>query len=80
MSTVTNKTPVKTAKATPGKPHLSGLGLDSMGDLSALLDAPGAAARAGGPLLLELALIDEDPHQPRTADNPGRAYAPAVRR
>lgn len=71
MSTATNKTPVKTAQATPGMPHLSGLGLDSMGDLSALLDAPGADARAGDPRLLELALIDEDPHQPRTVNNPG---------
>lgn len=71
MSSATNKTPVRPAKANAGKPHRSEPALDSMGDLSALLDAPGAAARAGGPLLLELALIDEDPHQPRTANNPG---------
>lgn len=71
MSTATKKTPGKgTAEAT-GKPQTSGLGLDSMGDLSALLDAPTAAANGGGPLLLEMDLIDEDPHQPRTEDNPG---------
>lgn len=47
----------------------SGLGLEGLGDLSALLDAP--AANNGGPLDLDLALIDEDPNQPRTKDNPG---------
>lgn len=71
MSTAKSKMPVKPAEVIAGKPHLAGLGLDVMGDLSVLLDAPGAAARAGGPLLLELVLIDEDPHQPRTANNPG---------
>lgn len=71
MSTATNKTPVTSAKATAGKLHLSGLGLDRMGGPSALLEPPDAAARVGGPLLLELALIDEDSHQPRTANNPG---------
>ena len=53
------------------KPLLSGLGLDSMGDLSALLDAPTTAANSGGPLQLDIDLIDEDPNQPRTANNPG---------
>jgi ParB family chromosome partitioning protein len=53
------------------KPLLSGLGLDSMGDLSALLDAPTTAANSGGPLRLDIDLIDEDPNQPRTANNPG---------
>ena len=53
------------------KPLLSGLGLDSMGDLSALLDAPTTAANNGGPLQLDIDLIDEDPNQPRTANNPG---------
>lgn len=47
----------------------SGLGLEGLGDLSALLDAP--AANNGGPLDLNLDLIDEDPNQPRTKDNPG---------
>ncbi|MFZ2171497.1 MAG: ParB/RepB/Spo0J family partition protein [Methylococcaceae bacterium] len=40
-----------------------GLGLENMGDLSALLDQP---MSGGGPLELELHLIDEDPNQPRT--------------
>lgn len=71
MSTATNKTPVTTDKAGAGKWPLSGRGLERMGAPSALLEPPGAAARAGGPLLLALALIDEDPHQPRTANNPG---------
>ncbi|WP_395827978.1 transcriptional repressor gene korB [Collimonas sp.] len=71
MSTATKKAPGKGTTEAPGKPQSSGLGLDSMGDLSALLDAPTAAANGGGPLMLEMDLIDEDPHQPRTEDNPG---------
>ena len=71
MSTATKKTTGKGAAEGAGKPQSSGLGLDSMGDLSALLDAPTASANGGGPLLLEMDLIDEDPHQPRTEDNPG---------
>lgn len=54
----------------PQKPVLSGLGLDSIGDLSGLLNQP-QAATGGGPLDLLLDLIDEDPNQPRHADNPG---------
>jgi ParB family chromosome partitioning protein len=50
---------------------MSGLGLESVGDLSALLDAPVASVRGGAPLELDMGLIDEDPNQPRTADNPG---------
>ncbi|MET1114562.1 MAG: ParB/RepB/Spo0J family partition protein [Comamonas sp.] len=50
---------------------MGGLGLAEMGDLSALLAGPEAQAPGGGPLALEIALIDEDPHQPRTKDNPG---------
>jgi len=71
MNTATKKTTGKGAAEGAGKPQSSGLGLDSMGDLSALLDAPTASANGGGPLLLEMDLIDEDPHQPRTEDNPG---------
>lgn len=33
--------------------------------------APAASPRHGGPLALSLSLIDEDPHQPRTDNNPG---------
>jgi ParB family chromosome partitioning protein len=53
------------AEKLPGKP--AGL-LSGMGDLSSLLDA---AEGAGGPLQLDMRLIDEDPNQPRTEDNPG---------
>lgn len=54
------------------KPKAAGLGLDSLGDLSGLLNEPELAANgASGPRELPLDLIDEDPHQPRTADNPG---------
>ena len=66
MTTATKK---ETGKTT--KPLISGLGLDSMGDLSALLDAPATAANSGGPRQLDIDLIDEDPMQPRTANNPG---------
>lgn len=46
----------------------AGLGLDSLGDLSGLLGEP---AGIGGPREIPLDLIDEDPNQPRSADNPG---------
>lgn len=65
------KKPTNAPKEAVAKPQTGGLGLDSMGDLSALLDAPKAAVSAGGPLMLEMDLIDEDPNQPRTKDNPG---------
>lgn len=48
-----------------------GLGLEAMGDLSALLAAPEPVVQGGVPLALDMALIDEDPQQPRTQDNPG---------
>ncbi|MBU0801491.1 MAG: ParB N-terminal domain-containing protein, partial [Alphaproteobacteria bacterium] len=47
-----------------------GLGLESIGDLSSLLDSP-AGNGLEGPIQLPLSVIDEDPNQPRTADNPG---------
>ncbi len=34
-------------------------------------DPASAKAAAGGPLLIDVDLIDEDPHQPRGQDNPG---------
>jgi ParB family chromosome partitioning protein len=64
--TIATKKETKTTR-----PLLSGLGLDSMGDLSALLDAPTSSTKGGGPLQLNIDLIDEDPKQPRTANNPG---------
>ncbi|GGE90486.1 hypothetical protein GCM10008020_39380 [Massilia psychrophila] len=53
------------------KKGVSGLGLDSMGDLSSLLDEPTQEPRDRGPLMIATDLIDEDPNQPRTQDNPG---------
>ncbi|MFT2112533.1 ParB/RepB/Spo0J family partition protein [Marinomonas sp. 2405UD68-3] len=50
---------------------MEGLGLESIGDLSGLLNDPENTKGAAGPLALALDLIDEDPNQPRTEDNPG---------
>jgi ParB family chromosome partitioning protein len=52
------------------KPQISGLGLESTGSFSDLLSEPDATV-SFGPLELALDLIDEDPKQPRTKDNPG---------
>jgi ParB family transcriptional regulator, chromosome partitioning protein len=71
MTAAPKKKPSLAGKEASGKLKKSSLGLDSMGDLSALLDMPIAAANGGGPLLLDMDLIDEDPHQPRTEKNPG---------
>lgn len=49
----------------------SGLGLDSIGDLSDLLSQPTSGSR--GPMEIRLDLIDEDPNQPRQEGNPGFA-------
>ena len=40
-------------------------------ELSAIKNVPAVSGNAGGPLALDIALIDEDPRQPRTNDNPG---------
>lgn len=65
-------TAVKNAKKKAvEQPQASGLGLDSIGDLSGLLNEPEAVARSAGPLELPLDLINEDPDQPRGQDNPG---------
>ncbi|MDN5502736.1 MAG: ParB/RepB/Spo0J family partition protein, partial [Comamonas sp.] len=56
--------PVDGAKA-------SGMDLGSIGDLSALMDAPEAPVASSGPLILDMSLIDEDPNQPRKDENPG---------
>ncbi|WP_047340329.1 transcriptional repressor gene korB [Xanthomonas oryzae] len=65
-----------TAKNATKKPQegrkSSGLGLHEIGDLSGLLNDPPAAHNgSAGPQELAIDLIDEDPHQPRTANNPG---------
>lgn len=51
------------------KKNGSGLGLDTVGDLSNFLDASEVAD--GKPLMLDIDLIDPDPNQPRKEDNPG---------
>ncbi|MCU1533295.1 MAG: chromosome partitioning protein ParB [Arthrobacter sp.] len=52
-------------------PEKGGLGLEKSGDVSANLASPKNAANMGGPLELDISLIDEDSHQPRTRNNPG---------
>lgn len=52
-------------------PMTGGLGLEAMGDLSALLAGPETVIQSGVPMALAMTLIDEDLHQPRTHDNPG---------
>lgn len=54
---------------TASKKKMEGLGLDDIGDLSGLMDEPNGGA--AGPTEIPLNLIDEDPNQPRTEDNPG---------
>ena len=59
------------------KGRLSGLLDDAAGDAMSL-STPAAAdqqalAAAGKPIMIDLGLIDEDPEQPRTAENPGFA-------
>lgn len=45
---------------------MSGLSLDSIGDLSGLLNEPESGKGGARPLELDISLIDEDPNQPRT--------------
>ena len=50
----------------------SGLGLDTIGNLSSLLnDTHQIDEKTNGPLLLSLDKIVEDPNQPRSSNNPG---------
>ena len=53
------------------KPRAAGLREESSGDLRGDLSEPEGVVRVARPLELPLDLIDEDPEQPRTADNPG---------
>jgi ParB family chromosome partitioning protein len=57
--------------STPTKKPLTGLGLAEIGDLASFLNASApSAAPTSGPLQLDLALIDEDPQQPRLFFDP----------
>ncbi len=56
------------------KKNSSGLGLDTVGDLSDFLDA--SAGAEGKPLMLDVDAIDPDPEQPRKQDNPGSQRNP----
>ncbi len=51
------------------KEKKSSLGLDAIGDLSSLLAGKGPSPTS--PIDLDMNLIDEDPNQPRTEENPG---------
>lgn len=66
-------TTASTHKKIPPASNSYGLGLEGLGDLSALLDTP-SNAHHGNPLELDMSLIDEDPNQPRTEDNPGFSH------
>jgi len=74
MSTATkdkaSKAAPKAVKAPKAAPQASGMGLGDIGDLSSLLDG-GASAPSGVVAEMALDLIDPDPNQPRTKDNPG---------
>ncbi len=70
--TVVPKVAAKAAPRAVAPSQSGGLGLAGMGDLSALLAGP-EAVNGGRPLDLPMELIDEDPNQPRTEDNPGFA-------
>ena len=60
------------ASASASDPSPSpGPGPDRPRDLPASRNMPAVALNGGGPLALDMALIDEDPRQPRTNDNPG---------
>jgi len=64
---------------TAGKPKdaqgAGNMDLGSIGDLSSLMSIGPATAASVGPIEFEMDLIDEDPNQPRGADNPGFSAA-----
>ena len=65
------KTATKQKTEATGAPAMGGLGLDGIGELSDLLSQPEASHGGSGPKELSMDLIDEDPKQPRTKNNPG---------
>lgn len=70
MTTDNTKT-AQAASAVAAQPQSNGQEPVGVSDLSAFPDVPAAATSGGGPLALDMDLIDEDRHQPRTNDNPG---------
>ncbi|MGS0754736.1 transcriptional repressor gene korB [Roseateles sp. GG27B] len=74
MTAVTMKIPYPAKKAftkPDARPQALGLGLDSIGNLSDLLNDPVPIAGSSGPLQLPIDLIDEDPNQPRREGSTG---------
>jgi ParB family chromosome partitioning protein len=71
-ATMKNPYPAKKAFTKPdARPQALGLGLDSIGNLSDLLNDPVPIAGSSGPLQLPIDLIDEDPNQPRREGSTG---------
>lgn len=58
-------------KSVPSTDTMAVPGFGAAVDIQAIPKAPSVAKNSGGPLELDMDLIDEDPKQPRTADNPG---------
>jgi ParB family chromosome partitioning protein len=75
MNAASKKVSRKAPGSTAAKPRGSQRGLDDMGNLSTLPEAPTTSANPGSPLMIALLLIDEDPAQPRTKNSPG--FTPA---
>lgn len=71
MASARTKEKKEAARTAPRTPYSGGLGLETIGDLSGLLSQPEPSDAVSGPIEIPLDLIDEDPNQPRLADNPG---------
>ena len=71
MASVGRNSSEKIPQAASMKLPASGHVPDRPRDLSGGRNGPVFALNGGGPLALDMALIDEDPRQPRTGDNPG---------
>lgn len=61
----------QTAAAAAAQPQSNGSESAGRAAFTTRPDIHAASTSSGGPLALDLDLIDEDPHQPRTGDNPG---------
>jgi ParB family chromosome partitioning protein len=71
MASVGRKNPAKNPPLVKMSLAQPALDPDSSFDLSASSNQTASVAAGGSPLALDMALIDEDPRQPRTSDNPG---------